>query len=265
MRLVVWNMGNGGPGNSEEKHERAWQYLDEQEWDVALLQETRKPPESVEGRYASRVWRPKYARRPTGRALWGCAVIARSLELEEYEPDEAFPWLEALEGSTAIARSASNPRWLASVHLRASKIADEVVAAGSMEGVVVTTPDGSVWEMNVIPHELGRLFGDQTFIWGGDLNTDPRMDDTRWALGGNRRLFEVYAESGYHDTRARFFDSVQQTYFKAGTAAYQIDHVFADARTEQLVTGWHVDPRPATEQLPYSDHAPIFVTVDATP
>jgi endonuclease/exonuclease/phosphatase family metal-dependent hydrolase len=264
MRLVVWNMGNGGPGASADKHERAWQYLEQQEWDVALLQETRKPPEWAEERYASRVWRPKYARSPTDRALWRCAVIGRSSELEEYEPDEAFPWLEELEGSTAIAVSAANPRWLASVHLHASRIADEVLAARSVEGVEVTTPDRSLYETNVIPHELSRLFGDQTFIWGGDLNTDPRMDDKPWFVGGNRRLFEVYAESGSNDTRARFFDSFQQTYFKPGKAAYQLDHVFADARTEQRVTGWRVDPRPATEEPPYSDHAPIFVTVDAT-
>ncbi len=91
--------------------------------------------------------------------------------------------LQEPEGSTAIARSATNPRWLASVHLHASKIPDEILASRSVEGVEVATPDRSVWEMNVIPHELRRLFGDQTFIWGGDLNTDPRMDDKPWFLG----------------------------------------------------------------------------------
>jgi hypothetical protein len=111
MRLIVWNMGNGGPGASEEKHQRAWQYLEQQEWDVALLQETRRPPEWAASSYASRVWRPKYARNPKGKGLWGCAVIGRSRELEEYEPDEAFPWLEELKGSTAIARSPANRRW----------------------------------------------------------------------------------------------------------------------------------------------------------
>ena len=264
MRLIVWNMGNGGPGGSEEKHERAWEYLKHQEWDVALLQETRKPPEWTEKRYASRVWRPKYARKPTGRALWGCALIGRSLELEAYEPDEAFPWLLERAGSTAIARSAAEPRWVASVHFHASKIADAVVAAHPIEGIEVTTPDRTIWETDVIPHELHRLFGDETFIWGGDLNSDPRMDDYGF-VGGNRRLREVYAECGSLDTRARFFGSSQQTYFKAGRRPYQLDHVFADSRTEQRVTGWRVDQRPATEQPPYSDHAAILVTVNAIP
>jgi endonuclease/exonuclease/phosphatase family metal-dependent hydrolase len=257
MRVLIWNMGNGGPRNSEAKHERAWRYLDEQDFDVALLQETRKPPAWADERWSA-VWKPKYARNPSGRALWGCAAVGRSIELQEYEPEDAFPWLQELAGSTAIARTHTEPRWLASVHLHASQVPDKVLAVRSVEGVELTTPGGSVWEQNLIPHELRRLFAQETFIFGGDLNTDPRMDDKPWFLGGNRRLFEVYEESGFHDTRARFHDSYQPTY-----GDYQIDHVFADARTEQRVTGWEVDLRPATDQEPYSDHAPILVTLEA--
>jgi endonuclease/exonuclease/phosphatase family metal-dependent hydrolase len=263
MRLLVWNMG-GGFGSSEARHERAWRYLEKQDFDVALLQETRKPPAWAHERWASLVWKPKYSHKPWGMALWGCAVVGRSTELQEYQPNEGFPWLQALEGSTAIARSTTDPRWLASVHFHASKIPVDVLAGRSVEGVVLTTPDKSVWEANVIPHELQRLFADETFVWGGDFNSDPRMDERPAFLGGNRWLFDVYAESGLCDTRARFHDSYQQTYFKAGKGEYQLDHVFADAQTEQRVTCWRVDAGPATQQEPYSDHAPILVTLDAT-
>lgn len=262
MRLIVWNMGNGGPGASGVKHERAWQFLEELSWDVALLQETRRPPSWAEALYESLVWAPKYARGPTGRILWGCAVVGRSTGLATHQPSEAFPWLRQLEGSTAIARSVTDPRWLVSVHLRAARIPDDVLAAQSIEGVELTTRDRSVWETNVIPHELHRLFGDETFIWAGDLNTDPRMDDKRWFVGGNRRMFEIYAESGSCDTRARFFDDYQQTYVKPRMGQYQLDHVFADARTEGRVTGWEVDLTAVTQELSYSDHAPILVTLD---
>ena len=66
---------------------------------------------------------------------------------------------------------------------------------------------------------------------------------------------EVYEKSGFHDTRARFHDSYQPTY-----GEYQIDHLFADARTEERVTIWEVDLRPADHE-PYSDHAPILVAL----
>jgi len=39
----------------------------------------------------------------------------------------------------------------------------------------------SVWEPNVIPHELHRLFPDDTFVWGGDFNTDPPVWTTSLA------------------------------------------------------------------------------------
>jgi endonuclease/exonuclease/phosphatase family metal-dependent hydrolase len=46
---------------------------------------------------------------------------------------------------------------------------------------------------------------------------------------------------------------------------YQIDHVFADASTEQRVTGSQVDLPVASGESPYSDHAPIIVTLGAPP
>jgi endonuclease/exonuclease/phosphatase family metal-dependent hydrolase len=134
----------------------------------------------------------------------------------------------------------------------------------SVEGVELTTPDSSVWETNLIPYELQRLFADETFIWGGDLNTDPHMDDEfkeRHFLGGNRRLFKIYEAAGFHDTRKRFHDSYLQTYV-GGKHPFQLDHVFADRRTEGRVTTWKVDLRPATGAEPYSDHASILVTLN---
>lgn len=132
MKILVWNMGNGGPGNSEAKHERAWRYLADLEFDVALLQETRKPPAWASGDFEPLIWNPKYSRDASGRALWGCAVVGRSLELQAHEPDGAFPWLKEFEGSCAIAWSAASPRWLASVHSRASAVPDEVLSRHSL-------------------------------------------------------------------------------------------------------------------------------------
>jgi hypothetical protein len=125
LRLFVWNMGNGGPANSDAKHEEAWRYLSKQDWDVALLQETRTPPEWARSEWGSIVWRPKYACIRSGKTLWGCAVIARSLDLQPYDPDSRFPWLRKLAGSTAIARSQTEPTWFASVHLHASAVPKE--------------------------------------------------------------------------------------------------------------------------------------------
>lgn len=255
-------MGNGGPGSSGERHDLNWQYLDGLDYDIALLQETRELPQWATERNAGAVWAPKYARRGTGQALWGCAVISRSIDLEPVQPAADFPWLRQFEGSTAIAYSASDSLWLASVHFHYRPVPPEVSSLHSSEGVE-TAPDGSAWEANLIPHEFRRLFGGQSFVWGGDLNADPRMDDRRGFVGGNRRMFEVYNEHGFVDTRARFHDDFQRTYVKTGRGEYQLDHVFADEQTERRVSGWEVDLAPATQAQPLSDHAPVLLTIDS--
>jgi len=89
----------------QQRHDGAWRHLLERDdFDVALLQETQEPPDWARKAPPYSVWRPKYAGRRSGR-LWGCAVVSRQLELEPYEPDDAFPWLRARGGATAIARA----------------------------------------------------------------------------------------------------------------------------------------------------------------
>lgn len=92
-----------------------------------------------------------------------------------------------------------------------------------MDGIEITTTDASVWETNVIPHELHRLFGHDTCFWGGDLNCDPKMDGRRGFAGGNQRVFDIYREAGSVDLRPRFHDTFQQTFFRPGPDSYQLD------------------------------------------
>jgi len=188
-------------------------------------------------------------------------VIARSLELEEYQPDGSFPWLRQLGGSVAIARSPQDPTWLASVHAHASRVPKEILDLHPWDDVPLCAPDGSVWEMDLIPFELHRLFQGQTYIWGGDLNSAEVMDD-RGFVGGNRRLREIWREAGSRDLRPRFFADEQRTFFAPKRREYQLDHVFGDAATEARVVDWSVDLEPVIADPPSSDHAPIRVELD---
>jgi hypothetical protein len=141
-------------------------------------------------------------------------------------------------------------------------IAADLLGAHPLEGIETTTRDNSVWETNVVPHELHRLFGQETFLWGGDLNCDPKMDDRPLFAGGNRRVFEIYREAGAVDARTPFHSTYQQTFFRPGTDSYQLDHVFVDRITERQLTSWTVDPEPANGPDALSDHAPIMLTLD---
>ena len=252
----MWNMA---AAFASSRHEDGWRHLAERDdFDVALLQEAQAPPTWAHDHWPSQVWSPKYAQKR--RDPWGCAVIACGLELQAYEPD-GYPWLASLAGSTAIARTSTEPHWLVSVHLTARRVPAGLLTTHPLDGIEITTADKSVWETNVIPHELHRLFGGETFLWGGDLNCDPKMDGRRGFAGGNQRVFDIYREAGSVDVRARFHATYQQTFFRPGTDNYQLDHVFADPATEQRVTTWAVDPTPATGPEPLSDHAPILLNL----
>lgn len=252
MRVVVWNMN---------KRKGGWDYLrrNAANFDVALLQETGDPLSSLEDQWQSVIWRP-YSRDPGSRlAHWGSAVVAPALELEGYEPGEEFPWLRELDGCVAIARCANEPTWFASVHTQASPVSQEILDRHPWEDVPLCNPGRHVWQMDLIPFELHRLFADRTFLWGGDLNSAESMDDVKRFSGGNRRLREIWREAGSRDLRPTRDE--QQTFFATNRGSYQLDHVFADAATASRVVDWRVDTVPATTQR-VSDHAPIWVELD---
>ena len=236
MRVLICNMGNGFSG-SEAKHKRGWQYLrrNKEKFDVALLQETHDPRPWAHRHWSSVVWRPKYDTPDSRTPRWGSTIIARSLQLEEYKPDDRFPWLNELRGSVAIARTSTDPMWLASIHAHDKPLPEVKLQRHPWEDVPTSTPDGSLWETDVIPHELRRLFGDETFLWGGDLNSAVSMDGKPRFAGGNRQLRKNWKEAGSHDLRLRFHDEEQRTFFQPGKGPYQLDHVFADAATERRV------------------------------
>jgi hypothetical protein len=255
-------MGVGSVGRWVAQHSAGWEHLAAVDFDVALLQETRQPPAWAAQHWRSVVWVPRWADVRSPARAWGCAIVARHAVLHEWTPDESFPWLRERRGAAAIARMDDDPAWLASVHFVAAAIPPEVVDRAALGDVEITTRDGSVWETNVIPHELHRLFDGSTFLWGGDLNADPRMDDIRGFLGGNRRMFDGYLRAGAVDTRGRIHGEYQRTFFGARSGPYQLDHIFADPSTAARVTDWRVDAVTAQGDELLSDHAPILVVLD---
>ena len=252
MRVLVWNMN---------KRRSAWDYVrrNAENFDVALLQETHDPFSTLEDQWRSVIWRP-YSREPGSLlARWGSAVIAPRFELASYDPGEGFPWLRELDGCVAVARWTKDPTWFASVHTQASPVPREVLALHPWDEIPLCTPGRKVWQMDLIPFELHKLFAGHTFVWGGDLNSAERMDDLPGFSGGNRRLREIWAEAGSRDLRTRFHTEEQQTFYAPSRGAYQLDHVFGDAATESRVVDWRVDTQPVLSQPTLSDHAPIWV------
>lgn len=205
--------------------------------------------------------RPSSTRLKYDGQHWGSAVLARSgrwRTLSERNHDHR--WLADLRGSVVVVEP-TEPGLpaLASFHSLDRALAPERVVEVVAAGQVPLCDPPRVWEIDLIGWELGRLFGDKSFIAGGDLNSS-LLFDTNDGGTTNRRLFENLAAAGLHDLR-READEVR-TYFKPGHAGYQLDHVYGDARTADRVRTWTAVADIVDGDEPLSDHAPLVVEIE---
>jgi endonuclease/exonuclease/phosphatase family metal-dependent hydrolase len=149
--------------------------------------------------------------------------------------------------------------WLASIHSNAYPVRPDDLPADAPLAGMLRCDDKSMWEVELIAHELPRVFGSSRFVAGGDLNSG-LLFDTKYGRQSNARLFENLASVGFNDLRKRFHETEQRTYFKEGRGPYQLDHVFSDATTAREAQGWRVLAEVAAAEG-LSDHAPIEVSL----
>lgn len=248
-------MAGAWPSNAAT-HARAWQWLNGQEADVALIQEAALQ-EDTAACWHSVVWSPKYGHN------WGSAVLTRDTAYTLWQPGAANPWLSEVGGAACVAEPDSpDGLWLVSVHSSAGAWTQkDLHSLPALGGVPRCSVDGAeLWEIEVVAHELQAVLRDRPFVMGGDLNSALAFD-THYGGKENEVLFANLTAAGYVDLRPRHAPEEQQTYFKARCRPYQLDHLFADADNEPRVTSWEVLTEVAAE-LGLSDHAPILVTLD---
>ena len=237
MRIISWNLGVGSP-ESGCSPERAWAWLrDEADADVLLLQEA-VPPAWADEEWAVVVHAPKYS---YTSQPWGCVILAREPIIEPFMPGPQWPWLSETWGSVAVAAPSESGRlWFASIHSGASALTPSRASAHSGDGVLRCDPD-ALWEIDVIAHDLGRLFSGRGFVAGGDLNSALLFDEKQ-GYDHNARLFANLLSLGMKDARPRFHPPNEvQSYFTGGAdRVYQLDHVYADPGTEAGATSWEV-------------------------
>lgn len=256
MRVISWNMA-AGFGHEPDRHDAAWQWLRAQDFEVALLQEAVIPDWAAD-EWASVVHGAKY---PGQMPAWGSAVISRQPRVDALAPPDDEPWLRELWGSVVVAQ----PRlpgdlWFVSIHSNASPVSAERLGKHDTADVRRCSPVG-IWEIELFAPALERVLAGRRFVCGGDLNSG-LLFDTVHKYDYNARLFDDLHRRGFLDTRSS--PNEVRTYFKAGKGLYQLDHVYVDAGTKPLVTGWEVLATIVSDQE-LSDHAPVLVTLDEPP
>jgi len=256
VKLICWNMA-AAYGYDRERHERAWRWLNEQDADVALVQEV-VPHEEHLSNWGSVIFKGKYKKH-------GCAVLVREGGYRAWTPSADQPWLQRIGGAVAVAEPVdSTLPWLVSIHSDAMGIYEIgrkyhpwYDAMPSTDGIPRCS-ETEIWEVEAAAHELRPILSGSPFLCGGDLNSALLFDSPR--SQENARLFSNLADQGYVDTRPRHWADEVQTFFREGRRPFQLDHVFADAKTESLVTSWRVLREPV-ESHDASDHAPIEIVI----
>ena len=245
-------------GYRGDKHIAAWEWLNAQNVDIALLQEVVPRPEFTSA-WNSVIWVGKYQN-------WGSAVLAKQPVLKQWTPSEDHPWLRRVGGAVAVARPVtSDGRWFVSVHSDSSsfehthkRYPGTYGDLPSRDGVMRCS-EKEMWEIEPIAHELAPVLEGGQFVLGGDLNSSLLFDNGR--IGENARLFENLRSHGFLDLGVRHGVSEQQTFFKAKTRPFQLDYLYGDERTEAAVTSWRVLTEVSAE-LGLSDHAPIEIVIE---
>lgn len=220
--------------------ESNWDYLaNSAEFDIALLQEATYPT-GYSDQFATVIHHSKKKR------AWGSAIVSRHLKLTEYKNLNYGYWGYKLNGSIVVAQD-ENQIWFASIHARQGALNARDLMRNPLPGIS-SKDKNQIQEITIIQQLLTRHLAGKTFIVAGDFNATYSRDE---------QVFENFAKVGFSDTRIKFFDLPQQTYFKRNSKPSALDHIFTDKSTYEKLIKWQVQVEVACD-AELSDHAPIL-------
>ena len=244
MRVVSWNMAHT---------RRAWDYLEELDPDLALLQEANPAhtPDWVAQRWPSRaMWPPQ-------SWGWGSALAKPHLDLTPYprgpEGMEINGWLATATVKLPDGESAV----IGSVHAPPFRVTAEHLAGrdpAPMSLPKYRTPR----TFDVAYATYRERVRGRRFIVGGDWNISRDLWQLYHPKSHDADFFVRAEQDGWVDSYRRDHKHEGQTWFRAGNLPYQFDHVFCDEATAESMRFSKIDPHPAA-CLRLSDHAPVIV------
>jgi hypothetical protein len=206
---------------------------------------------------------------PSSRQYWGTALVTKGLETTPASLEEIETWLATLgdsapqecsaarlqswcilahvllpDGSTALVISIHNPSF---------PIERSLVAKHDLSGIKLEL-NSDVWLLDVVMHFLRHQL-DEPLLIGGDFKCSRLLDEP--TPRGNAEFFDRLASDGFVSLHRLFHNEDEQTFFRSGTRAHQLDYLYTDVRLAERATDCRVIAKDAIE--PYSDHSPVAV------
>jgi endonuclease/exonuclease/phosphatase family metal-dependent hydrolase len=271
VRVVSWNLAYGKPGRFKtiENRRKQWALLAALAPDIALLQECR--PNDLAA-HAPAWMADEYTCAgllARGSMLRASLLVRRPHTVEELAftqlADHERGWSSELHDGVVAAADveiAGVQFAVASVHAPATQLplSDGVDAANRRQ--LGRTGLEKVWHNDLIAAILEPWVAGRRFIVGGDWNNSPLFDvnyprRSDAAIGPSSSFFARRTSAGWHDSMRRFHAGEVPTYLDSRSAPYELDRVFIDATSYDVLVGCHALNGPAFRAL--SDHAPVVV------
>jgi len=258
LRVLSWNLGYHTPGSFKARtnRRRQWALLLALDPDIALLQECRPEdladfgPEWAMDEYSV------LAAPASDRWQAASAIVARSTFsptlVTPSEPWFDYLWPYVVRG-TVIVDGVGTVN-VASVHADASKVDDPALT--DADHALMRQPGSDrTWHCDMAAWALRDWVAD-SFVVAGDWNTARQFTANYSGTSPDApAFFSALRSWGWDESMRQKHPNEVQTFFRAGNAAYQLDHLFTDASLADGLASCEVVDDPLVREL--SDHAPI--------
>jgi len=249
---------------------QSWEYLNEFEPDLALLQEVGSIPDSVGSSYSTLY---RMARGKTGQSQkFGTVILVRGSVDKPIELTSDWDWVNQqlvnFRGNLVAAQVSCNS--IQGINVVSVYSPAWPIGRSSYEGVDVSpikleySPD--VWVTELLWAALKTQdFNKGLWIVAGDLNTSATFDDL-WPGGphGNREVLQRFKDIGLIECLQGSNGMLIPTFrnSRGGKIIHQMDHIFVSNKLFALMKSCEVGSEERVFGESLSDHLPIVTNFD---
>jgi len=256
VKILCWNLGfaSGRWRDEPALHERAWHWVAAVDPDLAFLQET-EPPDWAQERWEIHVL-PHH--------FWASAIVTRRgtpLLPVTLPPDGVIERAKSYHATADLELAGGERLLVASVHTSPHE-APPWGHRGYKRTAIARPSVGKPWWNDVAFAGYRDLVAGRRFIVAGDWNTSRWLDTNGVPEPAGQEFFDRAAAAGWVELSLDAEGREGKTWYgSTNPRLCQLDHVFADATTAELLRSFRIDPYPV-EALGLSDHAPMILELD---
>jgi exonuclease III len=258
MRVITWNMRRAKTGSP------SWEYFNEIDPDVALLQEINELPESIIDKYDHKYL--KACSKSGKDQQFGTAVLVKGRVSSDLDLSSEIQWIhdeiKLFKGNLVgcvIEPYDSEPINVISAYSPAWPVDKKRLHGIDLSGIKLDdNPDLWLTEILWCALKHADIKESERWIVAGDLNSSETFD-VKWGPRGNKQVMDRMKDLGLYECLKGFQRVLTPTFrHSSGKIEDQLDHLFVT----QCLTDELIDCKAGSKSLVFdkslSDHLPII-------